>query len=774
MTARTENPGKRRASGGIGGLRQFTWLFAVALVAFGLAEGGLFAFQRWEAGWADHSREVARLARSAYNVLLERQSAVNLALLAPGGFHTPYTDASSAALDSTLDSLVTSTADNPAQQNRARAIVTAVRAWRAGFLVPALGGRLTPAAASEAEGRLSGDVRSAFNQFLTAEDVLYADRRSRRSATGWLALAGVLLPSGLLAVIVVLSGRRFAGQAEQIEGQQDQLEEQAVELEQQVQELEVANTELAEAVAAEKRALDNFTAEARERQRSAGQLAAAMLNSPVAMSLVDTELRYLLVNRATADITGLPPEAHVGRPMTAINPALDPELERAMRHVLATGEPVRNFEMMRGGSNGTRTRNLLLNLHPVTTDTGELLGLAIAAVDTTDQRELQEQFHHAQKLEAVGRLAAGIAHDFNNLLTVIRSYCDLALLEMPEDAVGREEIGEVRQAGERAAALARQMVAMSRKQAIIPRALPMGEAVAELESMLRRVTGDSVALRLDLERPLGIVRIDPTHLEQVLMNLVINAVDATPPGGEIVVEGRNVVLDEEDVKFLPGLKPGPHVTVSVTDNGTGIDPETLTRIFDPFFTTKPVGKGTGLGLSTVYGIVRDAGGYVRVESVVGKGTTFSVFFPAELPADARTLHDTPRVTAMQSAATGHEVVLVVEDDDLLRASLRRALVRRGYQVVEAAHGGEAVRIATEREGPIDLVLTDFHMPGMDGRDLVVRLEEDRPAIKVVFMSGSSTGSEPESGRSTGGHAFVAKPFTLDAMAATVREVLDKP
>ncbi len=769
--ARGDMPSRKRRSGGIAGLRQFTWLFAVALVALGLGQLGLFAFQRWEAGWAEHAREVARLARTAYATVLERQSAVNLAVLSPGGFHPPYADATSAALDSTLDSLVTLTADNPDQQTRARAIVAAVGAWRAGFVVPALGGRLPPGAVSEAESRLSADVRTAFDRFLTAEDVLYADRRDRRGMATWLALAGFLLPGGLLAVIVVLSGRRYAVQAEQIEEQQSQLEEQAVELEQQVQELEVANTELSEAAAAEKRALDDFTREARERQRVAGQLEAAMMNSPVAMSLVDRELNYLFVNSATAEITGVAAADHAGVPMREINPALDPGLEAAMRRVLATGEPVRNFEMMRGGANGGRSRHLLLNLYPVTTDAGETLGLAIAAVDVTEQRDLLEQFHHAQKLEAVGRLAAGIAHDFNNLLTVIRSYCDLALLEMPEGAPGREEIGEVRQAGERAAALARQMVAMSRKQSIIPRALPIGEAVAELEPMLRRVTGSALALRMELDRPLGIVHIDPTQLEQVLMNLVINAVDATPPGGEITIEGRNAVLDDDDVKFMPGLKPGPHAAVSVTDTGTGIDADTLQKIFDPFFTTKPVGKGTGLGLSTVYGIVHDAGGYVRVESVVGKGTSFCVYLPAELPEDTRTLRDTSRATAMQTAAMGHEVVLVVEDDDLLRASLRRALARRGYQVLEASHAGEALRVAAERDGPIDLVLSDFHMPGMDGRDLVVRLKEARPALKVLFMSGSSAGSESETGAGAGGHPFMAKPFTLDGLAAKVREVL---
>jgi PAS domain S-box-containing protein len=772
MAARSGSRGGKRGRVGIAGLRQFTWLFALALVAFGLAELGIFAFQRNQSSWADHSRQVARLARTAYATVLERETAVQAALLAPGGFRVPRPDVSAAALDSTLDSLVVLTGDNPDQQNRARAIVAAVQRWRVGFVVPALGGRLVPTAAPEVADRLFAEVRMMFAQFLTAEDVLYADRRDRTGAVGWLAMAALLVPSGLMAGLVVASGRRYAGQAEQLDTQQEQLEEQAVELEQQVQELEVSNTELLEAVEAEREAREQFVAESRERQRKASQLDAALMNSPVAVSLVDADLNYLRVNHATAAITGVPAEDHVGVPMRQINPALDPGLEAAMRQVLRSGEPIRNFEMMRGAGQGARSRYLLLNLHPVKGPDGDALGLAIAAVDMTDQRELLEQFHHAQKLEAVGRLAAGIAHDFNNLLTVIRSYCDLALLEMPNGAPGREEIGEVRQAGERAAALARQMVAMSRKQAIIPRALPAGEVVAELEPMLRRVTADTLTLRLDLERPLGIVHIDPTQLEQVLMNLVINAVDATAPGGEIVIEGRNVMLDADDVRRMPGLQPGPHVALSVSDTGAGIDPETMQKIFEPFFTTKPAGKGTGLGLSTVYGIVRDAGGYVRVESTVGRGTTFCVFLSAELSDEGKTLRDTPRVNAMQAAAMAHETVLVVEDDDLLRASLRRALKRRGYDVLEASHGGEALRVAGEHSGPIHLALSDFHMPGMDGRDLVVRLKEARPTLRVLFMSGSSASPDDARGQAADGHPFLPKPFSLDDLAARVREVLD--
>ncbi|HUX34786.1 MAG TPA: ATP-binding protein, partial [Gemmatimonadaceae bacterium] len=731
-----------RVSGGIAGLRRYSTLFAVALVAFGLGEVGLFLYQRSITQWADHSRDVARLARSAYRQVLERRAAANVYLLSSGRT-VPVTARIAAAItDSSLDSLARLTADNPGQTSRARAIARAFQDWNTQFAAPALAGALSPAAAANLDPPLFTPVRTAFAAFLTAEDVLYDGRHGRSQLMGWLALLGMLVPSGLLAGLVVASGRRFAGQADQLAAQQETLEEQAMELEQQVEELEVSNTELGEALDAVRQARDRAESESYARQRNAALLSAALVSSPIGLSLLDCDLRYIQVNRAIAAVTGLAADDHVGRTLREVNPRLSPDIEALLLRVLETDEPLQNLEMMRPGATpDAPMRYLLLNVYPMKSETGETLGLAVAALDTTDQRALQEQFHHAQKLEAVGRLAAGIAHDFNNLLTVVRSYCDLALLEMADDAPGREEIGEIRAAGERAAALSRQMLAMSRKQAIIPRPVATGEVMAELEPMLRRVTANSVRFDMTLERPLGIVRIDPTHLEQVLMNLVINAVDATPPDGRVAVEARNVVLDEADVKRLSGLAAGAHVAITVSDTGSGIDAETLQRIFEPFFTTKGHGKGTGLGLSTVYGIVREAGGYVRVESTVGQGTAFTVYLPAELPEAGAGPREAPRGggAGVPAGARGDEVVLLVEDEELLRKSLLRALKRRGYTVVEAAHGGEALRLAQEYQGSIHLVLSDLHMPGMNGRDLVARLAADRPQLRVLFMSGSSGG-----------------------------------
>ena len=761
---------RRRREGGIAGLRRYSMLFAVALVAFGVAEVLVFAVQRSAANWADHSRQVAALARTAEMEALERQASVRDHLLSATEDVRAAARTAGARLTADLDSLVTLTADNPPQQARVRAIAAAVGAWNSDFASPALAGTLGSGASPALGDQLFAPVETAFGEFLTAEDVLYDDRHANSRLAAWLAVIAMLIPSGLMAGIVVASGRRFADQAEQVVEQQAQLEEQAVELEQQVQELEVANTELGEAVGAERRAHDVAVRETQERQRSSALLDAALNSSPIGLSLLDPQLRYLQVNDAIASITGLSAAEHVGKTLREVNPHLSPDIEKALLQVGRTREPLRNLDMMRPepGPNG-RARHLLLNVYPVVGAGGEMLGLGVAAIDTTDHRELQEQFHHAQKLEAVGRLAAGIAHDFNNLLTVIRSYCDLVLLEIPEGGVGREEIKEIRSAGERAAALSRQMLTMSRKQAIIPRALAVGEVITELEPMLRRVTGDAVQLQVQLDQPLGIVHIDPMQLEQMLMNLVINAVDAMPSGGRIVIEGSNAALDEQDAKRYAGLRPGNYTLLSVRDNGTGIDDATLGQIFDPFFTTKPSGQGTGLGLSTVYGIVKQAGGHVRADSRVGEGTTFTVCLPSELPEDRLAIRKTPPPSVDVRTLMGTETVLVVEDEDVLRGSIARVLRRHGYTVLEASHGGEAMRVSAEHKGPIHLVVSDFHMPGMDGRELVARLAPTRADMRVLFMSGSSQGTEAVTG--TGGHAFLSKPFAIDQLLLLARHVI---
>ncbi len=412
--------------GGIAGLRRYSVVFALALVALGIAEAALFVGQRMVQGWQDHSRHVGKLARDAFAVALDANAAAYEYVVTGARQEPTAARSDSARLDSSLDALAALTADNASQHDRVAAIAGAVHAWNVAFVAPVLAGSLSVRNAPHTSADAFGPVRTAFAQFLTAEDVLYENRRTYNLALGLAALAAMLVPGAALAWLVLASGRRFAGQGEQLQEQQDQLEEQAVELEQQVQELETANAELAASAAAERAARDRAEHEMRERRRSAALLDAAMTSSPIGLSLLDRELRYVRVNDAIAGITGLAPADHLGRTLREVNPQLDPDVEAALRRVLETDQPLRNLEMARTTDAPGGPRHLLLNVYPVKTPDGELLGLGVAAVDTTDQRTLLAQFHHAQKLEAVGRLAAGVAHDFNNLLTVIRSYCDLA------------------------------------------------------------------------------------------------------------------------------------------------------------------------------------------------------------------------------------------------------------------------------------------------------------------------------------------------------------
>jgi two-component system, cell cycle sensor histidine kinase and response regulator CckA len=542
------------------------------------------------------------------------------------------------------------------------------------------------------------------------------------------------------------------------------------ELTRRVSELETETARLRSALVAAEEGRDDADRVVRQLERSAALLDAALQSSPIGISLLDKDLRYLRVNEALARITGLPVSDHPGRTLRDVNPALDDSLEAALRRVLATGEPFREMSLLREVASAPgKPRHLAVDVFPMRSRAGETLGLGVAVVDTTERLDLLEQIHHSQKLEAVGRLAAGIAHDFNNLLTVIRSYCDLALLGLAESKPGYAEMLEIRSAADRAASLARQMLAMSRKQAVIPKPIELAGVIHDLEPMLQRLASHETALEVRLDPTLGVVRLDPTNFEQIVMNLVINAVDAMPNGGRIALRAQNATLSEDYCRRHVDARPGEYVLVEVSDTGVGMSDETMQRIFEPFFTTKQPGKGTGLGLATVFGIVHHLGGHISVESRADQGTTFRVYLPREAAAATRR----EALVEQLPLAQGSETILLVEDEHALRASLERGLRRQGYTMLVASHGGEALRIAAEHKGSIDLVLTDLHMPGMDGRDLASRLGAVRPAIRAVFMSGSSSPQEPARDVEGLDRGFIPKPFAIDDLARLVREVLDK-
>ena len=392
------------------------------------------------------------------------------------------------------------------------------------------------------------------------------------------------------------------------------------------------------------------------------------------------------------------------------------------------------------------------------------------AEDVTERRALEQQLRQSQKMEAVGRLAGGIAHDFNNLLMVISGYSEFLLDRVGPDPALRGPTQEIAGAAQRASALTRQLLAFSRKQMMAPKILDLNEVVTENLKMLTRVIGEDIDLVMIPEATLGAVRADAGQIDQVIMNLAVNARDAMPSGGKLTIETSNVSLDEEYSRFHAPLRPGDYVMLTISDTGMGMDSETQSHIFEPFFTTKGL-KGTGLGLSTVYGIVKQSGGYIWVYSESGKGTTFKIY----LPRVSERAESHAVVASAESAAVtepGTETLLLVEDETNLRYLARQFLEKQGYRVIEAADGAVAMQIAVAHEGVIHLLLTDVIMPGMNGRELAQRISEIRPNTKVLYMSGYTENVIGHNGTLDAGVRLLQKPFTLRELKSKVREVLD--
>lgn len=385
-------------------------------------------------------------------------------------------------------------------------------------------------------------------------------------------------------------------------------------------------------------------------------------------------------------------------------------------------------------------------------------------------REKEEQLLQAQKMEAVGRLAGGIAHDFNNFLTAINGYSDLMISRLKEADPLRSEVEEIRKAGKRAASLTRQLLAFSRKQVLQPKVLDLNSILAGIGSMLKRLIGEDIELVTFPGEGLGSVKADPGQIEQILMNLVINSRDAMPEGGKLTLETSNLEISGTYVRERATVNAGPYVVLAVSDTGCGMDEATKSRLFEPFFTTKELGKGTGLGLATVYGIVKQSGGYIWCYSEAGRGTCFKIYLPrVDEKAEAiHQGHDRP-----DRALRGTETVLVVEDEESVRQLVVECLKMRGYHVLSASDGAKALMVSEYHEGPIHLVVSDVVMPGMKGPEVVKKISEKRPDVKVLFMSGYSDGAVVHHGFLCADNAFIEKPFGLENMAQKVREILDR-
>ncbi|MGB7212619.1 MAG: PAS domain S-box protein [Gemmatimonadales bacterium] len=443
----------------------------------------------------------------------------------------------------------------------------------------------------------------------------------------------------------------------------------------------------------------------------------------------------------------------------------DPTVRSALLAELATGvDVVREVEWRR--KDGT-TLPVLLHKRKVQLQGGEIAFVELVQ-DLSEQRHLEEQFRHAQRLEAVGRLAGGVAHDFNNLLTVVLGNVDFIKAALPGGAPVRVDLDEIEVAARRAAAVVQQLLAFARKQSVEPKALDINAILAGTDKMLHRLLGEDVELVSMMAPDLGIVFADPGQIEQVLVNLAVNARDAMPGGGKLTIETSNVTVDDDYVAARPSVALGEYVMMAVSDTGEGMTQEVQEHLFEPFYTTKEAGKGTGLGLSTCHGIVRQCGGWIWVYSEVGSGTTFRIY----LPRVRTPVHQSVPVAKPRSVG-GHETILVIEDEVQVRRISVRILRAAGYDVLEAGDGVEALAVAQGLGNkPIDLVITDMIMPQMGGREVAGRLEAANPRLKVLFTSGYTAEAATRQGTLNKAESFLAKPFEPAMLAAKVREILD--
>jgi len=488
--------------------------------------------------------------------------------------------------------------------------------------------------------------------------------------------------------------------------------------------------------------------------------------TPHLIFVKDWEGRYVLANAAVADYYGTTVESLLGKRDTDFNAnaAETQQFLRVDREVMSSQRPAFITEEPATCARTGVTRWFQTVKVPLLSSDGGSRQVLGVATDITARKQLEDQFRQAHKMEAVGRLAGGVAHDFNNVLTVILAQTEFLLADLPADDSRRAEVLEIQSAADRAAAFTRQLLAFSRRQLLQPEVLAFNEVITGMEMMVRRLVGEDVVLLTKLEPQIPKVWADPGQLQQVIMNLVVNARDAMPRGGTLLIETGVVELDEHYPLQHPTAKPGVHVVLVVTDTGCGMDPATRSRIFEPFFTTKEPGKGTGLGLSTVYGIVKQSGGHIWVYSEVGRGTTFKLYFPPHYGAGrAVAVERAAPLPALASGAT----ILLVEDERPVRSTVRRLLERHGYQVLEAANGLDALELVTSRGGEINLVLSDMVMPGMGGIELAGRVRTIAPKLPVLLMTGYTEEAISRAGERPLDEHIIEKPFTLTTMLQKV-------
>jgi PAS domain S-box-containing protein len=502
-----------------------------------------------------------------------------------------------------------------------------------------------------------------------------------------------------------------------------------------------------------------------EARASEGRLRAFFDSTTVAMVEISPDARYLKANAAFYRMFGYTPADLPG--LTVADVVFPEERDAVLEQFRRVGEGrVTSYEAdRRYRRKDGSALHARVSVVAVRDESGRPAGVTAVVVDMTERKKLEEQFRQAQKMEAVGRLAGGIAHDFNNLLTVINGYGQILLERLPAADPTRELVQQMTYAGERAAGLTAQLLAFSRKAIVEPKVLDLNAVVMQSANLLRRLIGEDITLATALAPGLERIKADPTQIEQVILNLAVNAKDAMPTGGKLTIETRATTLRDEDTLY-PDLPRGRYVQLAISDTGCGMTDEVKARIFEPFFTTKEPGKGTGLGLAVVHGAVRQSGGRVDVYSELGIGTTFKILLPAVVGASA------PLSRSVRIAPTGAETVLLVEDEEGVRNFAKLALEAQGYTVLAASGGEEAQRVAAGHPGPIHILVTDVVMPRTSGREVAEALKARRPGLKVLYVSGYTDDAVVRHGIVEETDAFLQKPFTPLALARKVRSVLD--
>jgi PAS domain S-box-containing protein len=492
--------------------------------------------------------------------------------------------------------------------------------------------------------------------------------------------------------------------------------------------------------------------------------------APIGIAHMALDGRWLRVNARLCDLLGYSGREFIATGLDALAHPEEIGADANARIDLLKGTHERHSAVRRYRRKDGAFISANLTLSLLRDAKGEPSYFIAIIEDISERRLLEEQLRQSQKMEAIGRLAGGIAHDFNNLLTAILGYSALLAEQLDARHPAQESVDAIQKAGDSASSLTRQLLAFSRQQVLQPQVIDLNSVVRDMDALLQRVIGEDVVLTSKLTTPLEPVSADPGQIEQIVLNLAVNARDAMPHGGQLTIETANVMLDETYAATHRGATVGPHVMLAVSDNGIGMSAETVSHMFEPFFTTKPRGKGTGLGLATTYGIVKQSGGSIWVYSELGQGTTFKVYLPRASHAEAAL----PSAPAVAKGTRGSETILVAEDQDEVRTLTRTILSMHGYTVLEATTGEEALAIVREHREPIHLLFTDVIMPGMSGRELVAEVHQKYGRMRVLFASGYTDDAIVRHGKLDQGVAFLQKPFTPASLLAKVREVLDSP